>query len=1073
MASLVLGAAVCAAAGAGEGGPDLAFTGLTTDDGLSQSSVFAVAEDRQGFLWLGTEDGLNRWDGSRFEVYRPGPRDDPEALHGRFVRAIVEDAEGRLWLGTEGGGLARFDPKTETFRNFRHRDGDPASLAEDLILALALDGAGDLWVGTRNRGLSRLRRAAEVGAVAAFEHFGGDPADACALGSGGVKALLVDPQDRLWVGTDDGLYRRRPDGCFERVAADGLVDRRLTHLAPGRDGVLWVSTRGGLYHLDARTGTVRATHLAGEVIFATLEDRDSELWVATASGGLVRFDPESGRRTRYRSRAFDSESLATDVVRCLHEDRSRTLWVGMEQGGVAYVPRLRRRFGRWRGLRTAAGLEQLRSVFALHADDDRRIWVGTRDRGLFALDRTTAEARHWGAGEGRPDALDSSRISALAASGDGRVLVGTVEGGVYRVHPSSGRMERLQVTGGHSVRALLDDGAGGLWVATWGDGLHHRSADGGVRVFRHDPGDPSSLADDVVLCIEPAGPGAPGDALTAVWAGTWSGGLVHLDAASGEARAYRHDPDDPSSLGSDQVAAVRRDRRGRVWVGTAAGLDLLRPGASGFEPIEPFAGTVVFGLLEDGDGHLWASTGRGLWHYDVDAGAARQFRARHGLQGDEYNVGAVASGPGGELLFGGVGGFDAFRPHPEPGAADPFDPGPSPPVALTRLATGRRTVAAGRLRELVRDREILELHPEERTLTVAFAALASADPEHQRFAYRLDGSGADWVDSGHQREARFTRLPPGRHTLQVIAASGAGVWNRDGVTLEILARPAFWDRRTVRAAAVLCGLAGLAAVAGASSRRRLRRLEREREEAVEVRRRLLAAREQERLRLAQELHDGPLQELHALQLAVSRGPRALGDLERDLGSLVADLRSVCTRLRSPVLQLFGLEEAIRDHAETARREHPGVELELDLRLGPPSAGDDLGADLRLALFRVFSEALSNALRHGQPRRIRVALEAADAADRAEGRKPSPSTPGIRLTVADDGCGFTVSEGWIEAARHGHLGILGMAERVDALGGRLDVVSTPGDGTRVVAVVPRPAVPPPATAAAGLERTVDV
>lgn len=1040
---------------AGEGGPDLAFSGLSTDDGLSQSSVFALAEDRLGFLWLGTEDGLNRWDGRSFEVFRAGRREDPDALHGHFIRAIVEDSAGRLWLGTEGGGLARFDPLTETFRNFHHDAADPRSLSEDLVLSLALDAGGDLWVGTRSRGLARLRDAAEVGAEAVFERFPQDPADPCAPASGNVNGLAVDEHDQLWVATGDGVYRRQARGdCFEPMAQgpgpSGLSDPRLTQVRVDRGGDVWVATRGGLDRLDGETGEVVARHLPGEVVETVLEDRDGVLWVGTETGGLVRLDPISSRTARYRSRAFDSESLATDVVRSLYEDRSGTLWVGLEQGGVARLPWLRRHFGRWRAVRTATGFEQLKSIFALRVGADGTVWIGTRDRGLFALDRSTGAARHWAAGDGRPDALDSDRISALGESDDGTLLVGTVAGGVYHLEPATGRLERLPIENTRSVRALLADGEGGIWVTAWGTGLRHRRQDGHVEVYTRDPDDPDSLSDNVVLCLEPER-GAEGE-LEALWAGTWSAGLTRLDVRTGKARVYRHDPADPASLSSDQVAAVHRDESGRVWVGTAEGLDVLRPGSASFERIEAFAGVVVFALLEDERGHLWASSNRGLWHYDPDGGRLRRFHARDGLQGEEFNVGGAASGLGGELLFGGVLGFNVFRPHPsgrEDGVGSFRRPGP--PVVLTRFETGRRALTAAYLHRLIAERGSLELEPDERTWSVGFAALGSADPQHERFAYRLDGHGGGveeeeangWVDAGAQREARFNRMAPGRHLLEVAAIGDQGVQREGLVRLRLDVRPTFFERRLVRAGGLVLALALLGWVASVGSQRRLRKLEQEREEAIEVRRRLLAARDAERLRLAQDLHDGPLQNLHALQLAASRGVPALGSLRADLTELVAELRAVCTRLRSPVLQLLGLEAAIREHVEEARREHPEIEIALDLHLGAPGSGDDLGQEVRFALFRVLREALHNALRHGPPRHVEIILE----------RIGGSTESGVRLEVRDDGPGFVVPDRWIEMARRGHLGILGMDERVDALGGMLEVRSRPGEGTSVVAVLP--------------------
>lgn len=1014
--------------------PVLPFDSLTPEDGLSQSSVFAIAQDRQGYLWLGTENGLNRWDGKEFRIYRPDPR-QPGSLAGALVQDLAVDPRGNLWIATEGGGAARYDPATDAFHHHRHDPADPASLPTDLVSALAFDGHGRLWVATRDQGVHRLRPGGE-----GFDHFRAQPGDACSLASNVTTALLRDSRGDLWVGTDRGLHRFLPaTGCFEPVslpAAGGSAPRQeISTLYEDRQGRLWIGTRfSGLFHLSP--GEAQARHLelapearpllAGAWISDVLEGAAGGLWIATLGRGLHRLDLASGELVTAEGDPTRRGSLGSASIRTLALDGDGTLWVGTEQAGAARLPARRLELGHYRDVMLGGRTESLQSVFSIHLDEEGWVWAGTLDRGLFRFRPGARQAVRLLDSE-NAEGAGTDRIYAITGGRTGEILVGTSSGRILAVEGGGRRVREVaQLSDGDrqlSVRSLVAEADGSLWAATWRGGLHHLDRRRGEhRVFRHDPQDPASLGEDIVLTLTRDGGGS-------LWIGTWSQGLNRLDLETEQVERVALSPE-----GGERVAQILETRSGDLWVCTDRGLFHRPAGGSAFRPHEALAGEVIYGLLEDATGALWAGGDGGLWRLgpnaDGEAGdSIEHYQQRDGLQGPELNVGAFDRGPGGELAFGGPGGLNLFHPEALSRHREP------PPVVLTSLTVAGRPVALPRGGDA--SPAGLVLPPGERSFAFTAAVLDFRHPQRNRSAYRLEGQDEAWVEAGTQAFGAYAHLPVGSYRLRIVGADSDGTWNREGVSLAVEVPPLFHERLALRLLALLL-LTGLLATVGVLLyRRRVKGTVRAQADALEGKHRLLEAREEERLHLAQELHDGPLQSLHAVQLELSRRKAPASLAVRDsLQQLVEELRGTCARLRSPLLQPYGLAPAMLDHGERFRHRHPEVDLELDLE----PDGQSLAEATRRALFRVFQEALSNAVHHGRARHIRVSLRL--------GRRTAD------LTVEDEGVGFEPPARWIELARRGHLGILGMVERAESAGGRVTLRSRPGEGTTVRVTVPR-------------------
>jgi diguanylate cyclase (GGDEF)-like protein len=763
----------------------MAFERISLEDGLSQTTVLCTFQDSRGFMWFGTEDGLNRYDGLSFKTYKYDPADSG-SLPNSKVWAVVEDGQGDLWVGTEGGGVARWDHHSDRFMR--------VGVSGQRVRALWLSSGGTLWIGTKDAGLSRLDTSS--GAVTSYRH---QPGDAESLSDDGVFAI-VEGGGSLWVGTDGGLVRLDPaSGKFQRIGdEDPNADAgagRIRALRFDRDGRLWVGTYAGLGRLEPGSDRLRryrhdasdASSLSHDRVRTILEDAAGRLWIGT-DGGLDLMDRQRTAFRHYRHDAADPASLGDDTVLSLLQDRGGVLWVGTMNAGVhKWYP------GTWsfgHQTRVGAGTHGLadKTVTSFAEDATGRIWIGTFG-GLHSMDRQTSQIKRYrGTAE-----LPTDRVMALTADLDRMLWIGTRDAGLVRMDPATGAMHTYRhdpanprSLGGDAVTALAVDGVGDLWVGTHSGGLNRFDAGTGTfRRYQHDPADDASLGANFVTTMAQDNQGA-------LWVGTDGGGLNLLEAASGRFLRFVHDPQDPHSLGANTVFSLHLDPAGRLWVGTrGAGLAMLesRSGSAAsfkhFTQRQGLANDVVYGILPDGDGYLWLSTNNGISRFDPRTGSFRNYDTSHGLQSNEFNFGAHYRSAGGELFFGGVNGLNAF--HPRSLTANNH----VPPVVLTALLKSNRPVEkAGPLWAL----PAIDLGYRDDVVTFEFAALDYAAPQKNRYAYRLEGFDRDWVELGSLRRVTYTNLQPGRYRLRVRAANNDGVWNEAGLSLPVRVEAAPWRR---------------------------------------------------------------------------------------------------------------------------------------------------------------------------------------------------------------------------------------------------------------------------------------
>lgn len=782
------------------------FQRLSVEQGLSSSVVYAILQDQRGFLWLGTQDGLNRYDGYAFTTFRSDPSDSASLAPG-YVRALCQDRAGRIWVGS-GGGLAALDPRSGRVRRYTHqlRDGrSPANLA---VETLALDRDGTVWAVAFGGGLFFFDEKRDRFVRYRFRQ---------PLRSKPVLALLADRAGALWLGTQgSGLFRLDPrSGAVTAYRHDPTNPTTLSgdvvmSLAEDPAGRLWVGTEGrGLNRLDPSTGHVTRLPLGGSLgtanVWTLHPDRAGNLWIGTETAGLRRLNPRTGEIKIYHSDPKNTASLGSESVFSLHEDRAGTLWVGTYGGGLCALHRPEAPgFFHYQTDPAAPNAAALNVVLGLGRDATGRLWVGTQG-GLQAL-RGRPEAMR---AETPPVAL-TDEVHSLRATRGGTQWVGTFSQGALAFDPRTSKARAFPDITRPAVRIasrqmavarILEDRAGVLWFSTEGDGLRaYDPRTGEVRVFLNRANDPTSLSNNYLTALGEAADGS-------LWIGTFGGGLCRLDAARRRFTRYLNDPKNGVSLSSNHVSDLHVEPSGRVWVGTfGGGLNALDPRTGRwqrFTESEGLPNNVVNALLPDGRGNLWISTNKGLCRFTPPAAGQpariRAFDGRDGLQNNEFTMGAGFRDHDGWLYFGGINGFNAF--HPDSLRPNPY----RPPVVLTAFRVFEKPHP---LDTLIAEKRSLTLDHTQNFFSFEFAALNFVLPEKNKYAYRMEGFDPGWVEAGTRRYAAYTNLPAGTYTFRVKAANNDGLWNEQGTALTITVVPPFWQTGWFRAL-VLVGLLGL------------------------------------------------------------------------------------------------------------------------------------------------------------------------------------------------------------------------------------------------------------------------
>jgi signal transduction histidine kinase/ligand-binding sensor domain-containing protein len=791
---------------------------LALEDGLSQISINCILQDAQGFMWFGTQDGLNKYDAYDFTVYKPIPGEN--SLGANYVRTLYEDQAGVLWVGTEGGGLDRFDRDEHRFIHYRSEGTDPHSLSSDYVRAI-VPGQGDqLWIATHGGGLNRFDPQTER-----FQTFRHRPEDPHSLSSDFVSCLCRDKEGSIWAGTDAGLNRLDPDTEMvvryqgRQQDPHSLRGDIVQAIYEDRDGALWVGTDSGLNHFDpqAERFTLYQPIPGGgrsgaNTVRAIFQDAQGALWAGTEFG-LNRFDPELRQFTRYVARPDDPDSLSDDFILSIHEDAEGSLWVGTYGGGLNHVHPSTASFLHYESDPADPDSLAGNHVWSVYEDHRGTLWVGLAGEGLDRLDPGTEGFVHyrqassedgWWRQPQPSGGLSDGRIRAILEDDQGRLWLGT-ENGLNAFNPETERFtiyfhdpSDTHTLSHNDIREIYQDSQGRIWIGTFGGGLNQMDPDTGHVVRYPDGAGSTPLINPFIWSIIE-------DQRGALWIGTGGGGLNRLEPDQGRVSRYLSDPDDSDALSNNSVLVVHVDRQGTVWAGTAGGglnrFDRQSETFKAYHEQDGLPNDVVYGILEDNQGNLWLTTNQGLSCFDPQRETFRNYDVGDGLQSNEFNAGAYHQNAEGRMFFGGINGLNAF--YPEDIQRNDY----VPPVVLTGLTQGGERIASQGAAECV---EAITLDWPNTYFEFEFAALSYVRPAKNAYVYMLQGFDSQWVHAGQRRFGRYTNLPAGTYTLRVRGSNNDGVWNEQGALLKVRVVPPFWGTLWFRSGLVVL-LIGVAA----------------------------------------------------------------------------------------------------------------------------------------------------------------------------------------------------------------------------------------------------------------------
>ena len=794
--------AIFLAVGGRVSGEELRFRQFSLDQGLSQNTVVALKTDDQGFLWVGTLDGFNRYDGHRFRAFEVGAEGSQSRPYNQ-IRGFAEDSKGRLFIASRGG-LLLLDRATLGVTRFGSEAGigtgsGPGRAALAAVEAILPGEEGRLWLGTHF----------------ALELFDGTtlrvqntyPTRALRRGPEPPRVLALGRStEGLYVGTSQNLAILRPGAAELEEVPFPCEGPEVRAIQEDASGGVWVGTLGaGLCHRPRGGAWRRYLHdpalpesLVHDSIFSLLFDREGRLFVGT-EGGLDRFDAATGTFLHIRQRPGARGGLEGDSVASLAQDHQGAIWAGTADGLFRVAPNP---FEPLLGTGGPDGIAASRT-WAVHEEADGTLWVGTLG-GLSRRDPGSGRFVHFRHDPRDENTLPKSPVRAIAIDGD-RVIVGTATGGIGICRRRDLRCERVTHRAGeetslpnNAVRDLLIDRKGDLWVATYG-GVARLAR--GSRVFEnfvHREGDPASLASVQAYSLLE-------DSQGAIWVGLLGGGADRIDPRTGQIEHYLPPP---GAFVNNVVSFTELE--GRLFLATLDGVFQLTPPDKTWHPFTPpgLASGPIYGVLPDALGRLWLPTNNGLACCTRSGSGCRVYGPGDGLLSGEFNGGASAVGRGGRILLGGPRGLHIFDP-----LALREDPRP-PPVVITEIDLFDRQAP------LPAD-GVLELAWSDRHLAIHFTALHFDQPEKNRYSYRLEGVDPDWIAAGSRNEARYTNLEPGRYLFRVKAASSAGIWNEEGARLEIRVVPPWWRNLAVQVFAAIT----LVALIGGLVAWRFRRLE--------------------------------------------------------------------------------------------------------------------------------------------------------------------------------------------------------------------------------------------------------
>jgi len=1058
---------------------NLKFDQIGLEQGLSQATVYAITQDSHGFMWFGTQDGLNRYDGYSITVFRNNSS-DINSLSDNTIWSLMCDKKGNLWIGTERGGLNLYNPSENKFYHYQHNEKDTSSLSGNYVNSIFEDSRGNIWIGT-DKGLDLL----EVHNDSASHNSKNSIYFKRLLynavqGNLNVKKICEDNNQNLWIATTQGLFRLNLNKFYNNPSTTDFVhylndpsnpksisSNSLRSVYYARNGMLWIGTgKNGLNSLDVSsidnsdkavfTRYIRDINnpnsISGNYVTSVYKDPfnpETNLWIGTFDGGLNLFDGKNNIFIKYLD----------DTVFDIYEDDSGILWIGTLANGVKILDKRKNKFPHYLDYFSEPFSQKRKVVSAILEDKDGELWVSTIGNGLIRFNKSRKNIINYFTNESNPF-IKSNWIYALAESKDRNIWIATLSDGLIKYDKKNNSFfkYRYESDNNNSIRSneistlFYDEEEDELWIGYSTGGISSYNIS--KNLFQHYLPDSTNLhaisPTEVIVIYKGKKSG--------LWIGTNKYGLNHFipgkkNTSPGYFEHYQVSLSNPSidtgrSINNNGIHSVYEDENGIVWIGTyGGGLNKYNPETGLFTYYTMLNGLpndVVYGILPDNEGNLWLSTNKGLSKFNPDNETFRNYDAADGLQSDEFNSGAFFRSNSGELFFGGMNGFNAFYPDKI------TDNTNIPPVYITKFNIFDEPFPIKK--HFLNNREIT-LSYLQNFFSFEFVALNYTSPQKNQYAYILEGFDKRWhYVSAQQRYASYTNLDPGEYVFRVKGSNNDGVWNDTGASVKLIIKPPVWMTWWFKILAVI----SFFALAFFLYNRRINAIKREQKLQQEISGLLIEKQEEERKRIAQEMHDSLGQDLLLIKNRILLTMEETGNnislrenlnqISEDISGVLSSVRDISHNLRPPDLDRLGLTETLKSIL-TIIRKSTSIKITGEV--------DDinglLSPELEINVVRIIQEAIGNVIKHAEATECRVLVV--------------KKNQNLVLDIIDNGKGFDFngilnrkekSNGSLHKISNegkAGLGLIGMTERVKILRGRFEVNSSSGKGTHIKIEIP--------------------
>lgn len=796
------------------------FNKIAGDQNVALNFIWCVFQDTKGFIWIGASEGLIRYDGLRFKSYKYSTN-DTNSISANTVRVILEDKSGYLWIGTGGGGLNRYNPSKDNFTAYFHNNKDSTSLSHNYVYSIFEDRSGALWIGTES-GLNVFNRDSEK-----FIRYKNIPGDSESLSSNIISSIFEDSDSNLWIGTIDGGLNKldRGKNKFIRYTHNpfdpgSISHNKITQICKDNFGNIWISTLGGginkltkkdnndsISFIQFKHNPKNPYSISSDDVASIYFDDNNVLWVGTWKGGLNRSIASLDENSTPAFISFTNDlnnpnSLKSNDVNFIYIDISDLLWVGTWGGGLYKSNLMQKQFGHYKNEPDNPFSLSANGVTVVRQDKYGIIWIGTWNGGLNKWDRTTDKFISYKHNPDNPYSLSENTVTVIHEDRDGIMWIGTWNGGLNKFERNNERFYNFRHNpnnpksiSDNRIVSITEDSSGTLWIGTYFGGLNKYNKESeSFTHFSPNYGDKISLnlSDATDLLI---------DHLGIFWIGSKrSGGLYALDMSKEELIQYKNDPNNLNSLSNNKISELYEDKTGTFWVGTQdGGLNKFDRRTNKFKRYgtkDGLASEFVMGILEDDNGNLWISTKNGLSKFNIHSETFRNYYIEDGLQSNEFEeFSACCKLKTGELIFGGVNGFNIFYPD------SIKDNTHIPPVYITDFHLFNKPVQIGYdslngrtiISKPIIECEEIELNYGDKVFSFEFAALDYHSPLKNKYAYIMEGFDKEWTyTEASKNTATYTNLDPGEYTFRVKGSNNDGYWNEQGGSIKVIILPPWW-----------------------------------------------------------------------------------------------------------------------------------------------------------------------------------------------------------------------------------------------------------------------------------------